>query len=63
LVVSDPDMSRTHFEVLRDGVGGYLVHDLGSKNGLFVNGKAATERQLEAGDELHAGATRLRFEA
>jgi pSer/pThr/pTyr-binding forkhead associated (FHA) protein len=39
------------------------VHDLGSKNGLFVNGKAATERRLDLGDELYAGATRLRFEA
>jgi hypothetical protein len=63
LVVTDPDMSREHFEILRDGECGYRVHDLGSKNGLFVNGQAATERRLDLGDELYAGATRLRFEA
>ena len=63
LVVTDPDMSREHFEILRDGENGYRVHDLGSKNGLFVNGQAATERRLDSGDELYAGATRLRFEA
>jgi hypothetical protein len=63
LVVTDPDMSREHFEILCDGENGYRVHDLGSKNGLFVNGQAATERRLDSGDELYAGATRLRFEA
>jgi hypothetical protein len=63
LVVPDPDMSREHFEVLRVGESGFRVHDLGSKNGLFVNGRAAQNCLLVPGDEVFAGATRLRFEA
>jgi hypothetical protein len=63
LVVADPDMSREHFAVMWEGEGRYRVRDLGSKNGLFVNGKAATDSQLTPGDEVRAGGTRLRFEA
>lgn len=63
LVVADPDMSREHFAVTWEGEGRYRVRDLGSKNGLFVNGKAATDSQLTPGDEVRAGGTRLRFEA
>jgi hypothetical protein len=61
LVLADPDMSRTHFEIVRDG-DGFRVHDLGSKNGLFVNGRVTKDLRLRPGDELLAGATRLRFE-
>jgi serine/threonine protein kinase len=63
LVVADPDMSREHFAVMWEGEGRYRVRDLGSKNGLFVNGKAATDSELTPGDEVRAGGTRLRFEA
>jgi len=63
LVVADPDMSREHFAISWEGEGRYRVHDLGSKNGLFVNGRAATDLPLTPGDEVRAGATRLRFEA
>ncbi|HVW28530.1 MAG TPA: FHA domain-containing protein [Polyangiaceae bacterium] len=63
LVVADPDMSREHFAVMWEGEGRYRVRDLGSKNGLFVNGKAATDSRLAPGDEVRAGGTRLRFEA
>lgn len=63
LVVADPDMSREHFAVMWEGEGRYRVRDLGSKNGLFVNGKAASDSRLAPGDEVRAGGTRLRFEA
>jgi pSer/pThr/pTyr-binding forkhead associated (FHA) protein len=63
LVVADPDVSREHFAVMWEGEGRYRVRDLGSKNGLFVNGKAATDSRLTPGDEVRAGGTRLRFEA
>jgi hypothetical protein len=62
LVALDPDMSRQHFEVVLGSDGSFRVRDLGSKNGLFVNGARARTAPLRAGDELRAGATILRFE-
>jgi hypothetical protein len=62
LVTLDPDMSRQHFEVVLGSDGSFRVRDLGSKNGLFVNGSRARSAPLRAGDELRAGGTVLRFE-
>lgn len=62
LVTLDPDMSRQHFEVVLGSDGSFRVRDLGSKNGLFVNGARAQCAPLRAGDELRAGATVLKFE-
>jgi pSer/pThr/pTyr-binding forkhead associated (FHA) protein len=61
LVLSDGDASREHVELLRD-LDGVLVRDLGSKNGLEVNGRRLTERRLRDRDELVVGATALLFE-
>jgi pSer/pThr/pTyr-binding forkhead associated (FHA) protein len=62
LVAADPDMSRAHFEVVRGLDGAFRVRDLGSKNGLYVNGLRAKTATLRPGDELMAGGTVLRFE-
>lgn len=62
LVLDDPDMSRSHFEVLRDSGDRLWIHDLRSKNGLRVNGVPTTRHQLSEGDEILAGGTVLRFE-
>lgn len=61
LVVCDPDVSREHFEVVEAG-GTFRLYDLGSKNGVFVNGAPADQHALRPGDEVRAGATLLRFE-
>jgi hypothetical protein len=65
IVVADPNVSRRHAEVRRtdDGLGGYLVADLGSTNGTRVNGIAIQSQRLEHGDEITVGGTRIRYEA
>lgn len=57
LRLTDPAASRLHARLVRDGRG-LRAEDLGSKNGLRVNGRRRV-RRLAPGDELTIGATRL----
>jgi hypothetical protein len=59
LRIADPRASRRHVRLRV--AGGVTVEDLGSKNGLRVNGVAAERgpRPLQAGDELAIGDTLL----
>ena len=47
-------VSRSHAEMIRVG-DNYLLRDLGSTNGSFVNGKRITEQMLNDGDTLRFG--------
>jgi pSer/pThr/pTyr-binding forkhead associated (FHA) protein len=61
LRLSDADASRHHADVLREG-GQAVIVDLGSKNGLLVNGRRVQGRQaLVDGDEVRIANTDLRF--
>ena len=61
IVLSDPNVSRRHAEVRRQG-GDVVVADLRSTNGTRVNGVAVRERVLQDGDEITVGTTTIRFE-
>jgi pSer/pThr/pTyr-binding forkhead associated (FHA) protein len=61
LALSDADASREHAEIERD-LDGVLVRDLGSKNGLEVNGRKVKEKRLKDRDEIAIGGTVLVFE-
>ena len=58
----DKIVSKNHCQILaRDG--GFVLRDLGSLNGTFVNGERVEgEVPLEHGDELAMGSTKARFE-
>jgi two-component system NtrC family sensor kinase len=58
--VGDSEVSRRHAEVRQDAEG-YLLVDLASSNGTFVNGERATERRLASGDRVQLGRTLLLF--
>jgi transcriptional regulator with PAS, ATPase and Fis domain len=58
--LGDGWMSGRHAS-LRRGDQGWLVRDEGSKNGTFVNGRAATETTLVDGDVIEAGSTVLLY--
>lgn len=60
LQLSDQSVSRRHVELIRND-GGMLLRDLGSGNGTKVNGAKVAEKQLEHGDEIAIGKTRMRF--
>ncbi|MBD15894.1 MAG: histidine kinase [Planctomycetaceae bacterium] len=50
----DTEVSRAHAELIRKG-DTYVLRDLGSSNGSFVNGQAASERELVSGDQIQFG--------
>jgi len=61
IVVDDAGASRRHAEVRRDGEA-WLAIDLGSTNGLYVNGERTDRAVLADGDVLSIGRTQMRFE-
>lgn len=60
VVLPDPNVSRRHAELRRDG-DRWVLADLGSTNGTLVNGKLAGEHALKDGDRLTIGTSELRF--
>ena len=61
VVVSDQNVSRRHIE-LRRGERGWAAIDLGSTNGMKVNGRRLSHAELEPGDRITIGITDLTFE-
>jgi FHA domain len=54
IVVHTKEVSRRHAEIVM-AADGYLVKDLGSPNGTFVNGERITEHRLKEGDKVSLG--------
>ena len=62
IVVDDPNVSRRHAEIRRED-GAYWIVDLGSTNGLTVNGKRVERARLAPEDHILIGTTEVRFES
>jgi transcriptional regulator with GAF, ATPase, and Fis domain len=60
LSIPDRLISRRHCEVQTVN-GGFVLRDLGSSNGTFVNGIPMRERSLEHGDRIRVGDSVLLF--
>ena len=58
--ILDPNVSRRHAEVVLRA-GSYVVVDLGSTNGIEVDGKRVDELALESGSRFTIGATEVVF--
>ena len=62
VMVDDPNVSRRHAEVRPSG-GSWIVRDLGSTNGVKVNGRRIQGAQsLKRGDVIELGTARVTFE-
>jgi FHA domain len=55
---NDPHLSRKHFRI-SDSEQGFVLEDLGSSNGTWVNGAQVASQLLQDGDEIVAGSTRF----
>src|SRR4051812_29553537 len=61
IVIDHPTVSRNHLVVRRQG-DQFLVQDLGSTNGTFIDGAQVREAYLRAGALLEVGDVQLRFQ-
>lgn len=60
VVIEDDALSRRHFLIVREG-NDYLLTDLDSSNGTFVDGKSARVSRLRHHDCILAGRTLFIF--
>ena len=60
--LDDPSVSRRHARVSRAS-NGWLIEDLGSTNGIMVNGASVDREYLTGGEDIELGNVRLRFVA
>lgn len=61
LVLADPEVSSQHAEIVFTG-SSYVLRDLKSTNGTFLNGEPIDEKTLIHGDEVSIGQTLLVWE-
>jgi len=61
IVLTDPNVSREHAEVRRQG-DGFMLRDLGSTNGTRLNRRDVKQAVLQHGDRIELGTTELVFE-
>jgi transcriptional regulator with GAF, ATPase, and Fis domain len=59
--IEDASVSSRHCQIVREN-GQYLLTDLGSASGTFVNGIPVARRVLAAGDQVAVGTSLLRFQ-
>ncbi len=60
IFLDDVTVSRKHAEFLADG-GGFIVRDVGSLNGTYVNRQRIESVALKTGDEVQVGKYRLTY--
>ena len=58
--ISDVNISRRHAELRQEGAS-YWIVDLGSTNGVTVNGKRVDKQRLRDGDRITLGSTEIVF--
>lgn len=58
LKLPGPEVSRRHARIIASEEG-YILEDLGSTNGTFLNGRRITREAIKPGDEIRIGRTTL----
>lgn len=61
-VLGDPNVSRRHAELRRGQNGDWTIADLGSTNGIKVNGRRVSSSRLTPGDQVTLGTTTFLFD-
>ena len=61
MTLDDNSVSRRHAEIQRLGSGKFMLYDLDSLNGVFVNEQKISKHKLSEGDIIEIGDFYLRF--
>ncbi len=62
IVIDNLGVSRSHCQLIKRGAG-YIVQDMNSANGTYVNGTRVGEQELSADDQIVVGKYVLTFKA
>jgi hypothetical protein len=63
IVLAENTVSRRHAQLVRDSHGQFTLTDLGSANGVYINGVRIQRAILNTGDEIKIGDNYFRFQA
>ncbi|WP_294163394.1 DUF3662 and FHA domain-containing protein [uncultured Senegalimassilia sp.] len=61
ITIPDINVSRSHAEISLSPQGAWVITDLGSTNGTYVNGRAVASQPLNEGDHIAMGSTNFVF--
>lgn len=59
IYIEDPRASRQHAKITKESDGSFLLVDMGSRNGIIVNGEKVSRRKLIENDRIVIGRTTL----
>lgn len=62
IVVPDINISRQHAEIRQERSGAWVIEDLGSTNGMYINGIKVKQAPLRDADMITIGTTKLEFQ-
>ncbi len=63
IILAENTVSRRHARLFRDSSGRFVITDLGSANGVLINGMRVQRAILNSGDEIKIGDNYFRFQA
>jgi hypothetical protein len=61
VTLTDSGVSRKHAGIRKAGPASYELADLGSTNGVYVNGEKVPKKMLQLGDVIRIGTTEIVF--
>jgi pSer/pThr/pTyr-binding forkhead associated (FHA) protein len=61
IFLDDITVSRRHAEFARAADGSFQIRDVGSLNGVYVNGELVEQARLASGDEVQIGKFKLAY--
>jgi hypothetical protein len=62
VVINSRDISRRHARICQESTGTWLIEDLNSSNGTFVNGERITSSEISLQDAIEIGPASLSFD-